>query len=306
MRALPSVALVLLLASGCSSQGSLPEPELPAVPGLAAAASTADVPRTTDRLTRALDDADGVSVLATIDHSQNAQRVGMGLAPTRVVVFGNPVVGTPLLQANPVVGIDLPQKMLVYQAEDRGTVLAYNTPDYLAARHGLADSPALSALAGALDGFARAAAGDQAEIRSTPASSVTAGQGLVTRVSTISFRDTYSRLREGILLNGGLSIIAEVDHQANASSVGLSIGPNRLILFGNPSVGTPLMQASRTAGIDLPQSMLVYQAGGEVRVVYEDPAFLAERHQIPTSLEELETIRTVLSQLAERALVEAL
>ena len=105
-----------------------------------------------------------------------------------------------------------------------------------------------------------------------------------------------------VLSNPNLEIAAEVDHQSNAQSVGLQLRPTRLIVFGNPALGTPLMQASQTIGIDLPQKMLVYEdATGQVFVAYNDPGYLAERHGVPASLDEIGQIRTALGQLAESA-----
>lgn len=305
MNARLALLLVLLLVAsvGCSSTDGPPSAELPARPGLFVAESDATVERTVSRLEDALDDAEGVSVVATVNHDRNAQSASAGsLRPTRVLIFGNPEIGTPLMQVNQQAGLDLPQKMLVYEDEDGRTLVGYNTADYLAARHDVGGSPSLATLAEALNGFAQAAAGANAPSRVTPAAGVTSGDGVLMMESDTTFGETYDRLRRAIVSNPNLAIAAEIDHQANAQSVGLQLRPTRLIVFGNPALGTPLMRASQTMGIDLPQKMLVYQAAsGRVFVAYNDPAFLAERHGIPVGIEEIGQIRAALDELAESA-----
>ena len=298
------VVLSLIVAPGCSSD-DVPAAELPSRPGLAVAEAGGDVAAAVGRLDAALASADGVSVVAEVDHDRNAQSVSLALRPTRVRLFGNPAVGTPLMQANILAGLDLPQKMLVFEDEDGRTLVAYNTPEYLAARYGIGGTPALATLAGALDGLARDAAGPGAEVVATPAAGVEVGEGIVTVVSDADAGVTYSRLRGAIASNRAVTIVAEVDHRFNASSVGLTLPPSRVIVFGNPQLGTPLMQASQTAGIDLPQTMLVYQsAPGQATVAYEDPGYIAERHGIPMTLEQIEQVRTALGQFAAAATSE--
>lgn len=75
-------------------------------------------------------------LMATIDHAENAAAVDMELPPTTLLVFGNPKAGTALMQKSRTVGIDLPQKMLVWE-DDGQTKVTYNDPEYLADRHGI-------------------------------------------------------------------------------------------------------------------------------------------------------------------------
>ena len=81
--------------------------------------------------------AKGVAVFALIDHSGEAEKVGMQMPPTKLLVFGNPKGGTPLMLAAPSIAIDLPLKILVAE-DDQGVVsVSYNSPAYLGERHGL-------------------------------------------------------------------------------------------------------------------------------------------------------------------------
>jgi len=87
--------------------------------------------------------------------------------------------------------------------------------------------------------------------------------------------------------------------------VGLDLAPTRLVVFGNPNLGTPLMQSAQTLGIDLPQKMLVYEnADGEVNVAYNDPAFLAARHGVEGNADVLTTITNALNNLSEVAITQ--
>jgi uncharacterized protein (DUF302 family) len=78
----------------------------------------------------------GMAVFARVDHGAAAEKVGMELRPTVVLLFGNPRAGTPLMQKTPTIAIDLPIKMLVWQDEQGVTRLGYNDPGWLLRRHG--------------------------------------------------------------------------------------------------------------------------------------------------------------------------
>jgi uncharacterized protein (DUF302 family) len=79
----------------------------------------------------------GIAVFALIDHSGEAAKVGMKMRPTKLLIFGNPKGGTPLMLAAPSIAIDLPVKILIWQDEQEKVWVSYNTPEYLAERHGL-------------------------------------------------------------------------------------------------------------------------------------------------------------------------
>lgn len=117
------------------------------------------VAETLAKLTGALN-AKGMTIFTTIDHSAGAQKVGVALPETNVVIFGNPKIGSPLMMCNPSIAIDLPQKMLIWQTEN-GVKLAYNDPLYLATRHGIANDdpcfPILNKVSQALAKFAKVA-----------------------------------------------------------------------------------------------------------------------------------------------------
>jgi len=125
--------------------------------GVISVKSSHDVEATADRLENILNQK-GMTVFIRINHSAGARKVAKTLRPTELVVFGNPKVGTPLMQCSQTVGIDLPQKALVWQ-DDKGQVwLSYNDPNYLDQRHGLAEcAQVIKKVEKALSNFAKAA-----------------------------------------------------------------------------------------------------------------------------------------------------
>jgi uncharacterized protein (DUF302 family) len=125
--------------------------------GLISVKSSHDVKVTADRLESALNQK-GMTVFIRINHAAGAQKVGKKLRPTELVIFGNPKVGTPLMQCSQSVAIDLPQKALIWQ-DDKGQVwLSYNDPNYLVQRHGLSEcAGVIKKVEQALSNFAKAA-----------------------------------------------------------------------------------------------------------------------------------------------------
>jgi uncharacterized protein (DUF302 family) len=128
-----------------------------ATDGVVVKKSNYSVGETIDRLAAILGEK-GLTVFARIDHEAGASKASLELRPTTVLIFGNPKLGTPLMQAAPTVAIDLPQKALAYEDAAGDVYLLYNDPAYLAARHGIAGRDAvLKKIAGALDTFTNAA-----------------------------------------------------------------------------------------------------------------------------------------------------
>jgi uncharacterized protein (DUF302 family) len=107
--------------------------------------------------------AKGLIVFARIDHAAGAEAVGLSLRPTELLIFGNPKGGTPLMQSNQTIGIDLPLKALVWEDASGATWLAYNDPAWLAKRHGLGPEveAAVSAIAAALKAITKTATTSQ-------------------------------------------------------------------------------------------------------------------------------------------------
>jgi uncharacterized protein (DUF302 family) len=125
--------------------------------GLISIKSPYDVKKTADRFENALNEK-GMTVFIRINHAESARKVGENLRPTELVIFGNPKVGTPLMQCDQSVAIDLPQKALIWQDEAGQVWLTYNDPNYLANRHNLAGcDEVIKKIEKALGNFAKTA-----------------------------------------------------------------------------------------------------------------------------------------------------
>jgi uncharacterized protein (DUF302 family) len=102
-------------------------------------------------------------------------------------------------------------------------------------------------------------------------------EGLTTVKSQYGPAETLTRLEDSIAAHG-LTIFARIDHAAAAKDVGMDLLPTRVVIFGSPKSGTPLMQMSDTIGLQLPLKILVrQQANGETFLAYDDPAWIARR-----------------------------
>jgi uncharacterized protein (DUF302 family) len=106
--------------------------------GLIQITSHYSVGETVTRLGAAFE-AKGMKVFGIIDHSGEAEKVGLKMRPTRVMLFGSPKGGTPLMVAAPSLAIDLPMKVLIAEDEHGKVSITYNSPDYLKQRHGVPD-----------------------------------------------------------------------------------------------------------------------------------------------------------------------
>ncbi|MEP7039207.1 MAG: DUF302 domain-containing protein [Acidobacteriota bacterium] len=126
--------------------------------------------------------------------------------------------------------------------------------------------------------------------------------GLISLKSRNNFNETYSRLKKAIEDKDALTIITELDHAENATGADLKLRPTKLIIFGNPKLGTHLIDENQTVGIDLPQKFLVCEnEKSEVFVIYNDPLYLARRHNLDEKREELSKMSDALKDLAEAA-----
>jgi uncharacterized protein (DUF302 family) len=99
-----------------------------------------------------------------------------------------------------------------------------------------------------------------------------------------------------------MKIFSRIDHAEGAASVGKELRPTILVIFGNPNVGTALMLCGQTAGIDLPLKALVWQdEKGQVKLSYNDPGYLADRHRITNCGDTLIKMSGALKMFADRA-----
>ena len=124
------------------------------------------------------------------------------------------------------------------------------------------------------------------------------GNGIVEIPSHHSVDETVAKLK-GILEVKGVKLFALVDHSGEAEKAGLKMPSSKLLIFGNPEAGTPLMLAAPSSAIDLPLKILVREDNnGKTRISYNSPAYLQQRHGFP---QELLSNIAVVEALAARA-----
>ena len=112
----------------------------------------------------------------------------------------------------------------------------------------------------------------------------TKDRGIVEQRSNHSVDETVQRLQR-LLESKGVTLFALIDHSGEAGKVGLTMPPTKLLIFGNPKGGTPLMLAAPSVALDLPLKILVRaDAQGQTWISYNSPAYLAERHGLPPAL----------------------
>ena len=122
--------------------------------------------------------------------------------------------------------------------------------------------------------------------------------GIVNRPSNHSVDETVTRLQT-ILREKGVTLFALVDHSGEAEKVGMKMRPTKLLIFGNPKGGTPLMLATPSIAIDLPLKLLVWEdSAGKVWISFNSVDYLRQRHQFPP---ELAANIAVVSTLADKA-----
>jgi uncharacterized protein (DUF302 family) len=123
--------------------------------------------------------------------------------------------------------------------------------------------------------------------------------GIITIPSNHSVDEIVEKLK-GILVSKGIALFALVDHSGEAEKVGLPMPPTKLLIFGSPKAGTPVMLAAPSIAIDLPLKILVWEStNGKAWVSYNSPQYLKERHNVPDDLlKNIAVIETLASNAA--------
>jgi uncharacterized protein (DUF302 family) len=128
--------------------------------------------------------------------------------------------------------------------------------------------------------------------------------GVVRLKSAYSVEETADRL-EAILQQREINLFERIDHAAGARSVGQELRPTQLMIFGNPNVGTPLMQCNQSVAIDLPQKALIWlDETNQTWLGYNDPAYLMTRHNLAGCEAVIERLGQVLNAIATEAVQE--
>lgn len=231
--------------------------------------------------------SEGFDIVLTVDHAGSAAAVGLDLAPTQVIFARQPRhTERQLLQRSDTIGIDLPLKFLVFE-RDGEVLINVNATGYLIDRH---DIRLKEKLLRSLDTSIKRVAD--------------APEGLVTVKSLQSFDVTVETFLATISAIPVFRIplvldYATAQHHDDDERDDDELRSPVLITIANPNVGTFLMQANQRIGIDLPQKFLFWQdEHGNVNITYNDPFFLAERHDVQGMDARLQAIANALQNFA--------
>ena len=134
-----------------------------------------------------------------------------------------------------------------------------------------------------------------------PATSMASDKGLVNKKSHFSVKVTLDRL-ENVLRKKGITIVTRWNHQAGAKKASIPLRPTELLIFGNPKLGSHFFTSNQSAGIDLPMKALAWKdKAGQVWLTYNDPTYIANRHQIdnrPTIVKKMTGALNKLTNVA--------
>lgn len=244
-----------------------------------------DVPSAVTELSSELE-KQGFTIPFTANHSAIAESVGLELAPNQVI-FARPPRSYEkrLLLKSDTVGLDMPLKFLVYQEGNGDIKLTVNTLGYLLDRHeigtrdlALRVRDALTSQFGAIE---------------------EEGYGLITVKSSQSVEDTAQTIQDALSSNPDVLIPLVLDYNNSSNKSEKQQSFPILIVFANPNVGVPLIQADPRMGIDLPVKFLIWKDGQEqVNITYNDPHFIANRVNLQGHDERLDAIANVFKKLA--------
>ncbi len=132
-------------------------------------------------------------------------------------------------------------------------------------------------------------------------SAAIADDGIVQIKSSHDVKVTADRL-EQVLNAKGMTVFIRIDHAAGAEKVGKKLRPTELVIFGNPKIGAPLMQCAQSIGMDLPQKALISEdESGQVWLTYNDPAYLAKRHNVKGCDAVFNKVTNALAKFAGKA-----
>jgi uncharacterized protein (DUF302 family) len=204
-----------------------------------------------------------------IDHSRLAEREEVYTPPAVVTLFSNPEVNSRLLKINPLVGIDLPYKVLCYSEPDLSHArISYTSPEFIMRRHDLSKTD-LSAFSNDLEFVINAF--PESSLTATDFSAVEKDYGLIIKKSDYDFKTTLKNLKKDIQEQGDTQIFGEIDFKEEAAEYNIEIESTTLMLFGAPAPGGKAMYKSPRIGLDaFCQKLLVYKKEGEVFIAYND------------------------------------
>ena len=226
-------------------------------------------------------------LVLTIDHSRLAANEEVYMPPAVVSFFSNPELNSKLIRTNPLIGLDLPFKVLCYSEPDTTAVsVAFTSAEFIAARHGLP----LNVLDNYKDQITSILSNFPSNtISQTDVNSVKINFGINFIESDFDFEQTIANLKKNIMSQEDTKWFGEINYQKEASTLGINILPSTLLLFGGPAPGGKAMNDSPKLGLDaFCQKVLVYQTvEGQVIVAFNDIIAFAELYYGRTTQPQL-------------------
>jgi uncharacterized protein (DUF302 family) len=218
-------------------------------------------------------------ITAVINHAQNADNIGQILRPTQVIMFRKRFFDGRLILRRQSTAIDLPLKILVYEDAVGNIKLKSNDVGYLIDRHEInIHELVLYLLDLTMDQFGKN------------------DKGIIMVPSNQSVKDTVNKLKS-VLTDAGFFIPIEITFNDEIRR----LRDTTLLVFGNPAIGTQLMQNRQEIGLDLPQKFLIFEdREGQVKIAYNDPQFIAQRAGIQGLEMLLANIANALNNFARQ------
>lgn len=246
-------------------------------------------------------------VIVQIDHARLAQQAGVYTPPSIVTIFSDRKVNSTLLQLDPLIGLDLPYKVLCYSEPDTSKAsIAYTTSEFIRKRHGLTEAD-VSAYREGIETIVQSFS--KKDIVSTDLGDVNQNFGIISLRSSHDFSATLELLKNTILAQGDTKWFGEIDFQQEAKALDMTIGRTTLLLFGGPAPGGMSMVSSPRLGLDaFCQKLLIYEnTSGETILAFNDiPAFADLYYGISTKPQQgiNERLKATFSQAIAPAVRE--
>jgi uncharacterized protein (DUF302 family) len=259
-------SILLVGVLGCQAPETETAPKTPKVP------IATQVATTSAQLNKSLTEA----YVVILNHHAMAKEEGVYTPPAIVTIFSNPEVNTPLMQLTPLVGLDLPWKVLCYAEQDTGQVyVAYTDAEFIAKRHQI-NAEALQAYQARMDEVLGSL--ESVTLSPTNLESVNKGYGIYEIQSDFDYATTVGNLRAIVAAQSDTRWFGEVDFQKDAVAQGVDIQPANLLLFGGPAPGAKAMKTTPKIGLDaFCQKLLVYQkSNGEVWIAFNNIVAFSE------------------------------
>lgn len=250
-----------------------------------APANAQDVPAATESRFQATDtllkrvsaNTSGLKTIVTIDHARLAQDAGVTMPPAVVTIYSDPLINTALMKINPRVGLDLPQKILIFEESGQPQV-AFPTSMFLAKRHGISNARALDRYDVAIQVGLR---GVGAKFLSpVDGKGITRDYGISEITSEFPHEDSIARLKMAVMKQGDTVWFGEIDLTPEIPEPTTRPSKAALLLFGGPKPGGVAMAKFPKLGLDaFCQKLLVYEdASGDVKVIFNNIATMAKLH----------------------------